>query len=138
LSSENGSARERQAARRLVTTAATGTAASSTGSPKSGETTRPRLRINGAKNDAKSGINGAAPDDGVVDDGMATPPSGGTTATVQANASLTAGRSIDVIADERMTFTGIAGGIQGGFVAVGASILVVSIDSNVEAIVSRA
>ena len=48
---------------------------------------------------------------------------------------IVAGNDIEVIADERLTFTGIAGGIQGGVVAVGASILVVNIESNVQAVV---
>ena len=46
---------------------------------------------------------------------------------------MTAGGSVGVRAEEQIDFFGFVGSFQGGFVAVGASVLVVNVDSNTDA-----
>lgn len=98
-----------------------------------GETDPLTTRISGAKSDANAGIAANAPGGSATEDRLAQDPSGGTVASIGANVTIIAAGDVEVIAEEELTFTGIAGGIQGGVVAIGASILVVNIESNVEA-----
>ena len=57
----------------------------------------------------------------------------GTVAAIQDGADVTAGGSVGVRAAEQIDFFGFVGSFQGGFVAVGASVLVVNVDSNTDA-----
>jgi hypothetical protein len=89
-------------------------------------------RIGEAKEDATTEVEAGASEVDVTGS-TGTVPSGGTVASIGGGATIIAGHDVEVIADEQMNVIGIAGGIQGGVVAVGASVLILNITSNVEA-----
>jgi hypothetical protein len=103
------------------------------GIASSTSTDRTNQRILAQQTAATSSITGKAPASTVVSDAVGAAPSGGTVATIGANARIYAGTSVGVRAIERLSATGIVGGIQGGIGAVGASVLIVNVKANTEA-----
>ncbi|HEX8971092.1 hypothetical protein, partial [Oryzihumus sp.] len=64
---------------------------------------------------------------------LARAPPAGTRAWIKGGANVYAGGSVNVIAAEVLSYLGIAGTVQGGFVAVGGSVLVVNLNSHTDA-----
>ena len=99
----------------------------------SGSGNRTDQRIGDNTGGANSSIASSAPGSDVVSNAVAAPPAGGTTARIGAGVTVVAGGSVSVRADERLDLFSIVGGVQGGFVAVGASVLVANVETNVDA-----
>ncbi len=95
-----------------------------------GETaTNSRLAANIAP--ANSALSAASPGGSAASGGISSVPNGGTTATI--DATVVAGGNVLVLADDTLDVFGIAGSLAGGLVGVGASILILNIDSNTDA-----
>ncbi|RJR48541.1 MAG: calcium-binding protein, partial [Desulfobacteraceae bacterium] len=89
---------------------------------------------------ASTNIGNAAPVNPVSNSTAAPAPTvvpDGTVAFIGQNAVVTAGDDVIVRAEEQLSFDGITGNISGGVVAVGASILIATVDSNVEAYIDN-
>ncbi|GAB3043216.1 hypothetical protein GCM10027052_26710 [Parafrigoribacterium mesophilum] len=80
---------------------------------------------------ASAAIAGAAPTTGLTASALATPPSGGTTASI--DGLVTAGHSVRVWAIDDLQVLGVAGAIGGGVVGGGGSVLVLNIRSRTDA-----
>jgi hypothetical protein len=91
-------------------------------------------RIAGAQGQANSRIDEATPSGSLVSDAVSsTTLPDGTVARIGAGAVIWAGGSIAVRATDDVEFLVVAGSVQGGLVAVGGSIAIVTIADNVDA-----
>ncbi len=88
-------------------------------------------RISGFTSGATTSINNAKPGGSVASSALTAPSSGGTTATI--GGTVVAGGAVRVQANENLTIFGLAGAAAGGFVGVGAGILVLNVTANTDA-----
>ncbi|HEY3921306.1 MAG TPA: carbohydrate-binding protein, partial [Gaiellaceae bacterium] len=88
-------------------------------------------RISGFTSGATTSINNSAPGSHLASNALTAPSSGGTTATI--GGTVVAGGAVRVQANENLTIFGLAGAAAGGFVGVGAGILVLNVDANTDA-----
>src|SRR5207245_1289208 len=101
----------------------------------SGDTTDSRIRsVTGS--DSGSGVNqtisNSAPSSGLVSGTLANDTlAQGTVASI--NATVVAGHSVHVRANENLNFNGLAGTASGGVVAIGGSVLIANIGSHTDA-----
>ncbi|MFK4837745.1 hypothetical protein ACI3KY_18610 [Microbacterium sp. ZW T2_14] len=83
---------------------------------------------------AAAGVAGAAPGTSLASSAFSSPPPlRGTTSRIGVGAFILTGGSVAVTADARDSYFGLAGSATGGIVAVGASVLVVTLRSTVDA-----
>ncbi len=88
-------------------------------------------RISGFTSGATTSINNSAPGSNLASNALTAPSSGGTTATI--GGTVVAGGAVRVRANENLTIFGLAGAAAGGFVGVGAGILVLNVNANTDA-----
>ncbi|MGZ4129286.1 MAG: hypothetical protein ACXVPR_00475, partial [Actinomycetota bacterium] len=90
-------------------------------------------RVASALSSPTTTLTSAAPTGNVASDALAAHVPAGTSAQIQAGSTVVAGRGVHVRAKDNLSVTGIAGSVAGGFVGVGAAVLVMNVDSATEA-----
>ena len=78
-----------------------------------------------------SSITGGSPGSSLASSALSSVPSGGTTATI--DGTVVAGGSVNVLATDNLSGFGLGGALAGGFVGVGAGVLILNVEGNTDA-----
>ena len=109
----------------------TGALGGTTGTGTNGSETKTNSRMNTELAKANSSLTSSAKGSGFVSGAISTVPDAGTTATV--DAIVIAGDAVTIRAIDTLDVFGLAGSLAGGLVGIGASVLVMNVESVTDA-----